>query len=331
MNQNEKTPSFHMNDRGFFDHSTDVGGGPIELIQLVMRGRNEVLNCYEAGRWLLDHGLSSCVNYDPPSGVQKPPLPPLVEGSEDRKIKKTENTPIRQNLVPAFRQIGTHPEFVRRGIGKETCEYLGCGYLETSKSALANRIVFQIRGVVRGAEGELQRVIYSHIGRALTEDQIAVDGKWWMYNGFSKTLELFNIDNLLLDPEARRQLEEQKRIILVEGAFDVAKLVEANMRNVVASFGAHLDACQVERLKLIATETGVNKVLVLYDRDKAGQAGTKKAKDLLEAAGFKVQAFNWKRKFSSNARGKIGIPDNIGDVCEFSVGQLNWLRQQKVI
>lgn len=53
FNADERTPSFHVNDNGWYCHSTGQGGGPIELVQ-----RLQGCNCYEAGKWLLAHGVS---------------------------------------------------------------------------------------------------------------------------------------------------------------------------------------------------------------------------------------------------------------------------------
>lgn len=101
------------------------------------------------------------------------------------------------------------------------------------------------------AEQAVQTVILTHISRATTKEQQDRDGKWWIYGGFSKTLELYNIDKMIMDKEAMRQARETGHVIVTEGCFDVAKLVEAGIRNVVATFGAHLAKEQNTRLKQI--------------------------------------------------------------------------------
>ena len=246
----------------------------IELVQKVMEYRTgRALNCYEAGKWLLENGLS---RVSVRSGSGSPPLsesPPVAAGTAgggegktsngadecfpcnigdegDIEGKKKENRPIRQTLLPSL--VPEHPELERRGISRETCEYLGCGYLpETSKSPLAGRIVFQVRGVREDEEnpGSLKPVILTHVGRALTEEQAETDGKWWIYSGFAKTLELYNIDKLLFDEEAILQAKETEHIIVAEGCFDVAKLVEAGIRNAVATFGWSLSEEQIPKLE----------------------------------------------------------------------------------
>jgi len=146
-------------------------------------------------------------------------------------------------------------------------------------------------------------------------------------------LELYNIDKLLFDAKAIIQAKKTGHILIVEGCFDVAKLIEADIKNVVASFGACLTVDQVSRVQMIAEQLGVSRVLVWYDRDKnlAGTRGQVEALRLLEAHGFKASGFDWKHKFFSRTRGKVGIPESIGDVCDFGVEQLQWLRGRGVV
>ncbi len=214
---------------------------------------------------------------------------------------------------------------MRRGISGRTCEYLGCGYLAESKGKMKDRIVFQVRGVEADKTGNLHPVTLTHIGRAVSADKIAADGKWWTYPGFQKTLELYNIDHVLLDDRAREQATKTGHVLIVEGCFDVAKLIEAGIFNVVASFGAHLDKDQIPRLELIADQLKVDKFLVWYDRDKAGNEGQEKAIKLLQDAGFEGMGFDWDVEFNSEKRGAVSITESVKDVCDFSVEQLGWL------
>jgi hypothetical protein len=61
-------------------------------------------------------------------------------------------------------------------------------------------------------------------------EQETSDGKYWSYP-FRKGLEIYNQDQLLIDPEAGRQMVTFG-LVLVEGFFDVAKLVESDCCNV---------------------------------------------------------------------------------------------------
>jgi hypothetical protein len=348
----DRHPSFHIGERGWYCWSTGQGGGVIELVQKVMGNRlGKEMNCYEAGRWLVENGLSYV---DEPAavvahggtvaGMQAPNRDGQKEKEEGgegnagtagvkTEVAPRENRPIRQSLVPAL-DMG-YEEFARRGISRETCAYLGCGYLpENSKSPLRGRIVFQVRSVREEAEGEFKPVILTHIGRAVTREEEENWGKWRAYEGFQKSLELYNIDQLLLDEEALRQAKETGRVLVVEGCFDVAKLVEADIRNVVATFGSRLLAEQLPRLDLIAEKTGVQGFLLVYDRDRAGNEGMEKALELIrtEREGlYDAEAFDWERSFPSPARGAVKIPGDITDACEFSVEQLKWLRSKTLL
>jgi 5S rRNA maturation endonuclease (ribonuclease M5) len=355
LNPDEKHASFHINDRGWTCFSTHESGYVIELVQHVIgRRTGRAMNCYEAGRWLLENGLSHVglrasgdftSSIPSPSGsgaggkgvgIEKGDGKVPEDMGKDREIKggripNRENLPIRQTLIPSLDM--EYPEFKRRGISPETCAYLGCGYLpEPSKSPLAGRVVFQVRGLQEEEAGTMQTVILTHMGRATTEQQEEQEGKWKPYAGFRKTLELYNIDRVILDEEAVRQARETGHVIVTEGSFDVAKLVEAGIRNTVATFGAHLAEAQIQRLELIADRTGVQEFLFWYDRDQAGKEGQKKALEVLKDAGkITAKAFEWDMAFPSPARGKVKIPEEIGDVCEFSVEQLRWLRDKEVI
>jgi DNA primase len=335
FNPNERHASFHINDKGFCCFSSGETGGTVELVQRVLASRGELLNCFEAGRWMVEHGVSHCDTIQ--NGKSHAPKPALHETSSagaSGEEKRKPNEPIRQNLVPLLTQQGTHPEFVRRGISEETCRYLRCGVLEAGKSSLAGRIVFQIRGVRPDPDGALKSVILSHMGRALTQEQEDAHGKWLLYGGFSKIQEIYNIDRVLIDADARKQLQDSGHVILVEGAFDVAALVEAGIKNVVASFGAHLAKEQLPVLDLIAQETGVRRVLIWYDRgtvDPAGAKGATGAAELLASAGFQSVPFDWEMAIYSPTRGEVRIPAKITDPGDFSKIQLHWLRQQQMI
>jgi 5S rRNA maturation endonuclease (ribonuclease M5) len=337
-----------MNDHGWTCFSTNENGYVIELVQEVVGQRTgRAMNCYEAGKWLLENGLSrvkaGSQKSSVPQGGQKNGSTGNIDSNaaekhdgqagetEKNDTAKKENVPIRQTLLPAL-DMG-HPGFGERGISQGTCAYLGCGHLsEYSKSPTAGRLVFQVRGLEEDAAGTMQPVVLTHMGRAMTEEQEERDGKWWMYGGFSKTLEVYNIDHAILDHEAVRQARETGHVIVTEGCFDVAKLVEAGIRNTVATFGAHLAEEQILRLKQIADRGGVREFLFWYDRDRAGKEGQEKAVEALEGEEtIMAKAFDWEMSFPSPARGNVNIPERIGDVCEFSVDQLQWLRAKKII
>ncbi|MCP4319861.1 MAG: toprim domain-containing protein [Hyphomicrobiales bacterium] len=112
----------------------------------------------------------------------------------------------------------------------------------------------------------------------------------------------------------------------------MAKLAEAKIFNVVATFGAHLDEHQIPRLEQITKETGINRFHFWYDRDSAGLEGLSKAVELIAVQPrIEMEIFDWDQHFPSPVRGSVTIPESIGDVGDFSVEQLLWLRQKKII
>jgi DNA primase len=314
----EAVPSFHINARGWHCFSTNQGGGVVELVQAVMKAKGQRLNCYEAGRWLLDQGVSFLGDHGTAKRAVKEKR--TAQDSLFGAVEEKRNQVTRYNLVPYLTQQGDHPEFLRRGISKATCDYLGCGYLGTGRGAMEGRIVFQVRGVEQAENGAFEPVVLSHVGRATTEEQAEQDGKWYHYPGFIKTLELYNVDKVLLDDRAKDQARQSGQVLILEGCFDVAKLVEAGIRNAVATFGAHLDDNQLPRLRLISEALGVDRFLVWYDRDKAGIEGQAAALRTLQTAGFEGLGFDWGVRLSS-VQGLTAAKD----ACDFSVDQLRLL------
>jgi len=317
FNTDEKTASFHMKAPGvWYDWSTHAtapgrskpGGGVIELVQAIHGARGQILKLNEAASWLVEGGYTH--------------IDDLVPASEPTSgEEKKENPPIDIDLAP---RLVEHTAFTERGISAETCTYLRCGYLDSARGMLAKRLVFQVGGV--SVDGQA-RTILTHMGRATTPEQEA-RGKWRFYRGFNPSLELYNLDNLLLNNEAVLQTIATKTIVLVEGAFDVAKCVEAGIKNVVASFGARLSDVQAEKLRGTLAQLNAHEVRVFYDRDTAGQKAATDAVQHLEDLGVAATAFDWQHQYGQSQK---SIPDTIQDPCDFSTAQLRWLREQGMI
>jgi len=242
---------------------------------------------------------------------------------------KLENKPINIDLRPFLR-----PEQVKQGgVSKESCQYLGCGFLpmrppDKAQSPLNGRIVFQVRGLVE-EESTLKPVILSHIGRALTDQQEAADGKYWGFP-FHQNLEIYNQDKLLMDPAATEQMKELG-LILVEGFFDVAALVDAGCLNVAALMGAHITAEQIGRLRFINAHAPIPRITLLLDRDETGRQGTKEAAAHLAQSGFAVNAFDWNQPFNRPGLPPCRIGEHINDPGDLSLTQIKWLRKQGLI
>jgi DNA primase len=83
---------------------------------------------------------------------------------------------------------------------------------------------------------------------------------------------------------ARHAIRRDERLLLVEGYFDVVRLVLAGIESVVAPLGTALTE---EQAAMIARQT--KNVFLLYDSDIAGQKATFRAGDLLLAQGVSVR------------------------------------------
>ncbi len=181
--------------------------------------------------------------------------------------------------------------------------------------------MFQVRGV-----SGLKPVILTHVGRALTPQQEKADGKYWSFP-FFKRLEIYNQDKLLLDASARQQVE-RFGLVLVEGFFDVAALIESGCLNVGALMGSHMTEEQMARVKFISSHVPIPKITVFLDRDEAGIAGAEKAVALLQSNGFSAEAFDWNQTSEPSGADLVKIPVTIRDPGDMSVRQLQWLRTQ---
>jgi hypothetical protein len=277
----------------------------------MLRRQGREMNMFEAAQWMVAQGTCGEIRQTGAVAQHQP-------GPVNRRTPAgSANRAIAVDLRPYLRW--DHPELRRRGLSAATCRYLGCGFLppranRPSGSPLQSRVVFQIRGVQERGQG-LGPIILSHTGRALTPEQEDSDGKYWSYP-FRKGLEIYNQDRLLLDPEAGRRLEAFG-LALVEGCFDVAKLVEAGCRNVGALMGAHLSAGQVDRLEWIQSRIGFSRVVLFLDRDEAGRQGTAHALELPGRRRFEVSVFDWGL-----------VADSVKDPADLSVEQLQRLRAQ---
>jgi DNA primase len=83
---------------------------------------------------------------------------------------------------------------------------------------------------------------------------------------------------------ARHAIRRDERLLLVEGYFDVVRLVLAGIESVVAPLGTALTE---EQALMISRQT--KNVFLLYDSDTAGQKATFRAGDLLLAQGVSVR------------------------------------------
>ncbi len=323
--KDEKTPSFHMGPGClWFDFSIGEGGGSIELIQ-----RQYGLNCFEAGRLILERGWAhASVDLSAPVTRQRDTVRRTVTKAVTSETGDgaPANAPIRQDLL---KLCDFHDALAERGISEATCDLLGIGFLPQGRSPLKGRIVFQVADarVTSRSGGERTRVILSHLGRSVD----GAEPKYLFYQGFHKSHELHAQEIIRLHEDAAEQIAKTKAILLTEGPFDVAKAIEAGLRNVVGSFGASLSEAQAAKLAVMAQEFGADTIRIVYDRDDAGRDGAAKAAALIEAQGLSVRIFDWDAPVTQGGRGDVFIPAEVTDLAEFSTKQIQWLRQRGLL
>lgn len=312
------------------DFSSGKGGGIMQFCREMLRRQDREMTMFEVAQWMVAEGISTA---EPQT---------MGAGGGQRQRGGTAGPRVSNHANQANQAIAAdlrrylrpdHPEWQRRGISAATCRYLGCGYLPQrakgeAASPLNSRLVFQVRGIRENGHG-LQPIILSHTGRALSREQEESDGKYWSYP-FRKGLEIYNQDHLLLDGEAVRQASTFG-LVLVEGFFDVAKLVEAGCRNVGALMGTHISLEQIERLTWICSKIGPPRIVLFLDRDQAGRDAARKAEEQLRRHDFEVSVFDWDRNMSWNGQVPESIPDSIQDPGDMSVEQLQSLRNQGII
>jgi DNA primase len=187
--------------------------------------------------------------------------------------------------------------------------------------------VFQVRGVRENGQG-LQPVILTHTGRALSVEQEELNGKYWSYP-FKKAWEIYNQDNILLDEAALGQTN-MFGLILTEGFFDVAKLVEAGCRNAVALMGSTISVEQIERLVWIRSRVRFPRILLFFDRDSAGKSGALQARERLSHHGLPVTVFDWDQRVSVNGQEPEPFPESIKDPADMSVEQIQTLHRHGI-
>lgn len=326
----EEKASMHvsLSENIFKDFSSGKGGGIMQFCREMLSRQGREMTMFEVAQWMVDEGVSTMNN---PASLCGGQHRGRITDKAGSAASKNTNPAIKIDLRP-YLDPG-HPELHRRGISASTCRYLGCGFLPQrarakASSPLNSRLVFQIRGV-RENGCNLQPVILSHTGRALSRKQEYSDGKYWSYP-FRKGWEIYNQDQLLLDQEAWRQANKFG-LILVEGFFDVAKLVEADCRNVSALMGSAISAEQIERLAWIRSLLRFPHILLFLDRDRAGRDGLQKVRERLLLHNLPVTVFDWDQKLSCNAQAPELIPDSIQDPADMSVEQLRSLRRQGII
>ena len=104
--------------------------------------------------------------------------------------------------------------------------------------------------------------------------------------------------------QAREAMQAAKRVVLVEGNFDVITLHQAGFGEVVAPLGTALTPEQVNKLKKLA-----ERIVLLYDGDKAGYKATMHALQLCVEADVEVLVARRPGNAASRGAGTLGEVD----------------------
>ena len=290
----EKTPSFSVNrDRGFFHcFGCGVGGDVFKFVEL-----QEKVGFTDAVRQLAGR-----------FGIPVPELEATDEGRESAaereallKMHEVAATYFREQLdSPAGARIREY--LVReRGLTPETIQALGLGFAPQSRDELRLRLLKQgftpeaaVRGglVTRREDGtEIDRFrnrlmipitretgsVIAFGGRALEKDQQPKYLNSAETPIYSKSRTLYGLSL------TKAELRKSGFAVIVEGYFDFAQVYQAGGVPVVATCGTALTSPQAHLLRRF-----VNKTVLCYDPDAAGQNAAERSCELLVSEGFDV-------------------------------------------
>ncbi len=162
----------------------------------------------------------------------------------------TPNPPLKFRLEKLAHD---HPYLVERGLTLETIVDFGVGYC--TKGMMAERIAIPIHN----PEGQ----VVAYAGRWPGELSEGTP-KYKVPQGFRKSLELFNLDRAIKEPQ-------DLPLVVVEGFFGCMKLHQNGCRKVIALMGSSMSLAQEELIRKHTDRK--SRVIVLLDEDEAGRAG----------------------------------------------------------
>ncbi len=173
----------------------------------------------------------------------------------ERKFKNIErNKPLEFRLILDH----THPYLIERRIKWETAHYFDIGYCNTG--LLKGRIAIPIH--------DENGCLVAYAGRAINEK---IKPKYKFPARFRKSLILYNY--------WRVKNNDNNKIVLVEGFFDVFRLYQAGY-DAIALMGSSISDYQAYLLEKLD-----KKIIIMLDGDDAGRKGTEK---LIEKLGHKI-------------------------------------------
>jgi len=288
----EKTPSFHVNrEKGFFHcFGCGVGGDVIKFVEM-----QENVGFTDAVRLLARK-----------FGLTVPETGP--DGNEADARDREALLKIHEVAAEWFRrQLGTpagaraRQQLEGRGMTAETIETLGLGYAPPSRDSLLAHLRaqgFQAPLLMRSGlvlERDNGQVvdrfrnrliipiardsgsIVAFAGRSMDADQVPKYLNSPETPIYSKSRTLYGLNH------TKPLLRKTGFVVLVEGYFDFAQVLQECRLPVVATCGTALTSQQAQLLRRF-----VSKIVLSFDPDAAGQSAAVRSCDLLVSEGFQV-------------------------------------------
>jgi DNA primase len=288
----EKTPSFHVYDKGIFKcYGCGVGGDVIKFIELY-----DKIAFPEAVRQL--------------AGRVGMAVPEPEGAKQDAEEQRDRETLLRIHEVAAawFRQQLATPagaparrQLAERGLTAGTIEAMGIGYAPAAREALKAQLLkegFTLPVLLRSGLF-VQREDGPPIDRFRNRLMIPIhrdNGAIVAFGG--RAMDAGQQPKYLNSPETpiytkgrtlyglhltKASISKARLAVMVEGYFDFAQAWQAGITNVVASSGTALTPVQAKLLKRFAPT-----VVLSFDPDAAGQGAAARSSELLVTEGFRV-------------------------------------------
>lgn len=298
----EKTPSFNVSpDKGFFHCFGCQKHGDVFRFVMELEGKSFVEAVEQLGARF---GIS----------VPKIDEPPEVRKARGERIAMLD---INKHATAFFREVLADPKrgepgaayLAKRGVGAEISEKFQLGYAPADWHALADylkakRVDLELAlklgllAAQKKAGGYYDRnrdrlvcpvivpggEIKGFSARLVGKPPVAPDGSEPPKYINSPESVVYKKSELLFGlAQARESMQQTGRAVLVEGNFDVISLHQAGFTNVVAPLGTAITPMQILTLKRLT-----DRIVLLYDGDKAGYKATMHALQLCVEAEVEV-------------------------------------------
>jgi DNA primase len=298
----EKTPSFNVSpDKGFFHCFGCQKHGDVFRFVMELEGKSFVEAVEQLGARF---GIS----------VPKIDEPPEVRKARGERIAMLD---INKHATAFFREVLADPKrgepgiayLAKRGVGAEISEKFQLGYAPADWHALADylkakRVDLELAlklgllAAQKKAGGYYDRnrdrlvcpvivpggEIKGFSARLVGKPAAAPDGSEPPKYINSPESAVYKKSELLFGlAQARESMQQTGRAVLVEGNFDVISLHQAGFTNVVAPLGTAITSMQILTLKRLT-----DRIVLLYDGDKAGYKATMHALQLCVEAEVEV-------------------------------------------